>query len=212
MRPKRSPDSGTGTGGSSGQPTPAPTPEPSPTPAPAPEPTPSPTPNDQGGTPPSGYVPVDQLRAVAAERDRLKREADERSTEEAKKQGEWQTLAEKNEAKAKTFEQRFMTTARRAAFVSKIASQVVDPDAAYKLALADGLLADVKVDDDGNADVGAIDSAVKKAVETYKFLKAGNGSFGGDRSGQQPEPAPNLANASPRERMRVAYESTARRG
>lgn len=181
-----------GAGGSGSPATPTPQ-QPTPTPA-AQQPSPAPAqptqqqPSAQGGTP-EGFVPIDQLRAVTAERDRLNREKEERETETQRQQGEWQKLAEKNEEKAKTFESRFLATARRAAFVASAAKggNIADPEAAYKLALTDGRLNDVKVDDDGNAEESVIAKAVEDTLKAYAFLKSGNGSFGGERSGNQPE-------------------------
>lgn len=141
-------------------------------------------------TAPEGFVPAEQLRAVAKERDDLKKQQDEAETKRAEEQGEWQKLAEKREGEAKAWQDRFVSTARRAAFVAAAATgkvRAADPDAAYKLALADGLLNDVKVDDEGNADATAIAAAVKTTIDTYEFLKPGSGSFGGERGNAQPE-------------------------
>jgi hypothetical protein len=182
-------DSGTGGGGGSApQPTGTPQ-EPSQAPAGGTSQAAAQQPTQAVSAAPEGFVPVDSLRAVTAERDRLKREADDRETESQKKQGEWQAVAEKNDAKAKDFEARFLTTARRAAFVAEAAKagKVSDPMAAYKLALTDGLLNDIPVTDDGEAEQRAIAKAVEKITESYGFLKSGAGSFGGERSGQQPE-------------------------
>ena len=158
---------------------------------------------------PPGYVPADNLRAVAEERDALKRERDEAERKKAEDEGRWQELAGTEKQKREAAEQRFIAVARRAAFVSQASKEgVTDPEAAYKLAVADGLLNDVKVDDDGNADVKAIAEAVKSAQGTYKFLKR-DGSFGGERGGQ-PEPDASDPNLSSRERMRRAFSTSGR--
>lgn len=178
---------------------------------------PPPTAQSQQQGTPEGFVPRDSHLAVTRERDELKRQIDAQETERQKQQGEWQKLAEKHEGEAKAWKGRFESTARRAAFVATAASskdRIADPDAAYKLALADGLLNDLKVDDDGNVDSKAVDEAVKSTIGKYAFLKAGSGSFGGERSGQQPDNAPDLAKMSPRERMEygIAQDTRARTG
>lgn len=121
------------------------------------------------------------------ERDELKNQQTAKEEEEAKKRGEFEELAQKREAERDEWKTRFTLTARRSAFIAAIANDVNDAEAAYKLASADGLLNDVKVSDDGTAEGDAIAKAKKTTLETYKFLKRGSGSFGGDRSGQQPE-------------------------
>jgi hypothetical protein len=192
---KRSPegDAGAGSGGS-GSPTPTGTgqqpgdkPATPPASPPAPQAPATPAAPSTGSTAaPEGYVPSDQLRAVVQERDALAAEKRKREEDDAKAKGEFEELASKREQERDLWKSRFVTTARRSAFVASIAKDVQDAEAAYKLALADGLLNDVKVDDDGNADAEAVKKAVKTTTDTYKFLK-GSGSFGGERSGQQPE-------------------------
>lgn len=205
--------SGAGGSGSSGTQQPPPTPQ-GDQQQPPPTPNPQQPSSDQGTKPPEGYVPADQLRAVAAERDRLAREKQEREEADQKAKGEFEAIAQKREQERDEWKARFTTTARRSAFIAKIAAQVADPEAAYKLAQADGLLKDVKVDDDGNADAKAIDEAVKTTTDTYKFLKSAGGSFGGERSGQHPDSGPDLAKMSPRERMEygIAQDTRARAG
>lgn len=191
MHPKRGPEEGTGSGssGSTTPPPPADQQQPSQAqPQTPPQQQQGPTTPPEGSqTPPPGFVPADQLRAVVAERDRLAAEARQREEDEAKAKGEWEGVAQKREQERDEWKNRFITTARRSAFVAAIANDVNDAEAAYKLALADGFLNDVKVGDDGNADERAIADAKKSTLDRYKFLKRGAGSFGGDRSGQQPE-------------------------
>jgi hypothetical protein len=198
-------DGGAGAGTGAGEPTPTPQAQPEPTP---PQGEPEPTAQVNVNVPP-GYVPAANLQAVVAERDRLAREAREREEATAKEEGRWQELAEKNETRAKAAEERVTRVARRSAFVSAASKAgVTDPEAAYKLALADGLLNDVNVDADDNADAGAIAKALEAAQKTYKFLKR-DASFGGERGGQ-PEADASDPNLSTRERMRRAYSSTGR--
>ena len=187
MKPKRGPEEGTGSGsGSSTPPPPADDQQQPPVTPPATPPATTQPPAQNGGVP-DGYVPIEQFRAVTRERDELKTTQTRAEEEAAEKRGEFEQLAQKREQERDEWKNRFTTTARRSAFVSAIAPDVADADAAYKLAAADGLLNDVKVDDNGNADPTAVKAAVKTTLDTYKFLKRGAGSFGGDRSGQQPD-------------------------
>lgn len=163
-------------------------------PPPQPDTASQPTP----GTTPEGLVPIEQLRAVTAERDRLNREKEESERKKAEDEGRWQELAEKNDAKAKAAQERFEATARRAAFVAAISGKASDPMAAYKLALADGRLNDVAVSDDGEADEKPIAGAIDETLKKYPMLKSGAGSFGGERGGAQSDNTgfdPNKADA-----------------
>lgn len=178
-RPKLDEAPADGAGGSSA---PAqPTQEPS-------QPAPAQQPSQSQQQTPEGFVPKESLNAVTAERDRLKREAEERDREKAEAEGRWQELAQKNDDKAKSFESKFLATARRAAFVAAASGKASDPMAAYKLAIADGLLDDVKVSDDGEAEEKPIADAVDVTLKKYAFLKSGAGSFGGERGSTQSEP------------------------
>lgn len=169
----------------------------------------------QAGTP-DGFVPRESHLAVTRERDDLKRQIDAQETERQKQAGEWEKVASKKDEEAKAWKTRFESTARRAAFVAAAATgkdQASDPDAAYKLAVADGLLNDLKVDDDGNVEAEAVTKAVKATIDKYDFLKSkGNGSFGHDRSGTQPDSAPDLSKMSSREKMEygIAQDMKAR--
>ena len=164
---------------------------------------------------PPGYVPSESLRAVTAERDRLAREAQERTEAEQTAKGEWEKVAEgRTKERDKAIGERdewkgkFLSVARRAAFIADIAPQTTDAAAAYKLALVDKFVDDIDVDDDGNANPEKVKAAVKKTLDTYKNLAKPKG-FGGDRSGQLPEsPGDPSAPMSARERMRRGYEST----
>jgi hypothetical protein len=152
-------------------------------------------------------VPVESLRAVTAERDRLAAEARQRTEDEQKAKGEWESVATKREQERDEWKTRFTSVARRSAFIAKIGPQVPDAEAAYKLAHADGLLDKIDVDNDGNANAGHIDEAVKKTLETYKSIFGKSASFGGERSGQQPETGKVPDDIGGRERARRYYES-----
>lgn len=163
------------------------------------------------GTTPEGFVPIDQLRAVTAERDSLKRATDEAERKKAEDEGRWQELAEKNAAQAKEERARFEATARRAAFVAAISGKASDPMAAFKLAHSDGLLSDVKVSDDGEADEKPITEAIDATLKKYPMLKAGAGSFGGERGGTQSETTGvDVAKMSSRERMEYGIAQEAK--
>lgn len=156
------------------------------------------TPPPAQGTPPagppatgngedrSGYIPRDRFDQVNGELAALRKEKEERERADLEAKGEHQKLAEAEKAKREAAEARAVNIARRAAFVAAASGKVADPEAAYKLAAADGLLNDLDVDDDGNAkDAKRPGQIVDEIVKRYEFLKVKNsgGSFGDDRSG-----------------------------
>jgi hypothetical protein len=120
----------------------------------------------------------------------LRREKEEREAKELADKGEHQKLAESEKAKREAAEARATTIARRSAFVAAASGKVTDPEAAYKLAQADGLLSDLGVDDDGNAkDPKQPAAIVESVLKAYEFLKVKNGTgrdFGGPAGGNQP--------------------------
>lgn len=139
-----------------------------------------------GGEDRSNWIPRDRFDAVNTEREQLRREKEEREKADLEAKGEHQKLAEQEKAKREAAEARAVSIARRASFIGAAAGKVADPEAAYKLALADGLLNDLDVDDDGNAkDPKRPGAIVDDVVKRYEFLKPKNGdrSYGGDRSG-----------------------------
>lgn len=130
-----------------------------------------------------------------------KRQADEaqKATDEAAKRGEFDTARQKLEddvkaekEKTKAESERATRIARRAAFISVASQKVADASAAYKLALADGMLDKLEVDDEGEPnDPKAVEAIVAELVKKYEFLKGGSGrNFGtptdGSPNGGQP--------------------------
>lgn len=153
-------------------------------------------------------MPAEQLREVAKERDDLKKAAADAEEAAQVKRGEWEGVAQKRETERDEWKGKFFTVGRRAAFVAAIATQVPDATAAYKLAVADGLLKDVKVDDEGEADSKQIAEAVKTTMDRYKSIFGKSRSFGGER-GAQGAPQSDDPNTpiSPRERLRRHHEA-----
>jgi hypothetical protein len=144
-----------GQGGASGQP-----------------PTSGEAPKSGSTEPPAGYVPAESLRAVTAERDKLKRAADEAERKKLEAQGEHEKLAATEKERADAEAAKGLRIARRAAFISVAAGKVADPAAAFTLARDAGLV-EYEVDDDGAPkDVKAVEAALAEVVKRYPFLKA----------------------------------------
>lgn len=104
-----------------------------------------------------------------------------------------------------------MTIARRAAFIAAASGKVSDPEAAYKLANADGLLNDLDVDDDGNAkDPKAPAGIVDTLVKSYEFLKPNDKArdFGGDRGGAGGAPAGDISKMGASDMLREAFRQS----
>lgn len=120
-----------------------------------------------------------------SEYSRLKKAEEDRVEADAKKRGDFEALNAQEKAKTAAAEERAAKIARRAAFISKAVDKVADAEAAFKLALADGMLNDLEVDDDGNAkDPKAIEKVVDELVKRYEFLKStGNSRSFGDPTG-----------------------------
>ena len=111
--------------------------------------------------------------------------------------------------KREAAEARVVAVARRSAFVSAAAGQVADPEAAYKLAVADGMLDDLDLDEDGNAkDPKAAGKIVEALTKTYSFLAAPNNrSFGEPKNGQPPGPPADLSKLSSRQLLELGYST-----
>jgi len=205
------PEAGSGTGAGAGQaPADAGT-APAATPAAAPQGigTAPAAPAAQAGQPePSGEqtVPYSRFKEVVDQNNALTKAQKDRDDATAKEQGKWQELATKREQERDALAARFVTTAKRSAFVSAIAAQVADAQAAYILARDSGLLDAIEVDDDGNPkDAKAVAEAVKQTIERYKFLKVDSRTFGQDRGGVGGSPTPNTDKLSARELMAAGY-------
>ncbi len=178
--------------------------------------------NGGGGAPAqpedrSSWIPRGRFDEVNTELARLRKADEERAAAEATKNGEFQKLHDAEKAKREAAELRAVNIGRRAAFIAAASGKVQDPEAAYKLAAADGLLSDLEVDDDGNAkDAKKPGSIVDEVVKRYEFLKAtekNDRSFGGDRSGAggQGNAGFDPGKASARDMLRVGYETGSRK-
>lgn len=164
-------------------------------------------PAGDGGAPvvvPPGYVPSESLRAVTAERDRLKKAADDAEAAKLTANGEHEKLAAQEKTKREEAEARAERVARRAAFLAGASGKVADPEAAYKLAVADGLVA-FKVDEEGiPEDPKAVETAVTEIGKRYPFLK-GKGTatsdFGNDHGGTTAGAPVDVEKMTPMEKM-----------
>ena len=142
----------------------------------------------------SGWIPRQRFDEIIernrqyeeAERKRQEAEA-QKATDDAAKRGEFDTARQKLEddvkaekEKTKAESERATRIARRAAFISVASQKVADASAAYKLALADGMLDKLEVDDEGEPnDPKAVEAVVTELVKKYEFLKGGSGrNFG----------------------------------
>lgn len=179
--------------------------------APAPG-TPPPAGGSGGGEPDrSGWIPRDRFDTVNAELQKLRSAEEERQRQDLEAKGEHEKLAAAEKAKREQAEQRALAIARRAAFIAAAAGKVSDPEAAYKLANADGLLNDLEVDDDGNAkDAKKPGAIVDDLVKAYEFLKPTTKTrdFGGPNGGQGGQPAGDPSKMSADELLRGAYAAS----
>jgi hypothetical protein len=159
---------------------------------PAPPATGQPPAPPAGGAPPtgqppedrSGWIPRERFESQAQELRRFQEAEQKRRDDEAKARGDFEALNAAEKAKTAEAEERAVKIARRAAFISKAATKVADADAAYKLAAADGMLNDLKVNDEGDPDdPKAVDKIVDALIAKYEFLK------GTDKSRSFGEPA-----------------------
>jgi hypothetical protein len=167
---------------------------------------PAQNPPASGGQPPvpPGYVPAESLRAVTAERDRLKKAHDDAEAAKLTANGEHEKLAAQEKTKREEAEARAERVARRAAFLAGSSGKVADSEAAYKLAVADGLVG-FKVDEEGiPEDPKAVEAAVAEVTKRYPFLK-GKGTptndFGNDHGGTQPGAPVDVEKMTPVEKM-----------
>jgi len=157
--------------------------------------TPAPKPPDPPAQPappnpsPEQTVPYARFEEVARENRALKAAEEARQTEEEKRQGNFEKLSEKEKAAREAAEERALRFARRAGFVSQATGKVVDVDAAYTLAQAQGMLDEVEIDDEGNVkDPPKIDGVITELLKRHEFLKviASRKDFGDHKGGQSP--------------------------
>lgn len=187
---------------------------------PAPPATGTPAPPAQGGTGApaapaedrSGWIPRERFDQVNSEYGRLKKAEDERVAKEAKDRGDFEALHKQEQEKTAAAEAKATRIARRGAFVSRAAGKVTDAEAAFKLADADGMLSDLEVDDEGNADPKKVDKIVDSLIEKYEFLKGNvNGRTFGDPAGGNGGTPPDTSKMDARDMLRAGYAEPRRR-
>lgn len=148
------------------------------------------------GTPPtedrSGWIPRQRFDEVNSRLQALEAAEAKKQEDEAKKRGDFEKIDAAQKQKIADAEARAVRIARRAAFIAKASGKVADPEAAFKLALADGDLEALDVDDDGNAkDPKAVEKIIDELTKRYEFLKADGkrrdfGQPAGGNGGGQP--------------------------
>jgi len=181
------------------------------TPPPAPPATGAPAGNGEDR---SNWIPRDRFDAVNGELAAIKKAEADRAEADLKAKGDHEKIAESEKAKREAAEARATNIARRAAFIGAAAGKTADPEAAYKLAVADGLIADLDVDDDGNAkDPKAAEKIVEEVTKRYEFLKPtkADKSFGGDKSGAGGGPELDPSKMSARDMLSAGYAANAGR-
>lgn len=160
----------------------------------------------------SGWIPRERFDQVNSEYARLKKAEDDRVAKEAKERGDFEALHKQEQEKTAAAEAKAVRIARRGAFVARAAGKVSDADAAYKLAEADGMLSELEVDDDGNADPKKVDAIVDKLIEKYEFLKGtGNTRTFGDPAGGNGGAPPDTSKMDARDMLRAGYAEPKRR-
>jgi hypothetical protein len=163
-------------------------------------------------TPPSNdgnMIPKARFDEVNREYQRILKAQEEKDRKDAEAKGEFEKLAasereraEKEAKRASETEAKALAFARRAGFVSAASGKVADPQAAYKLAVADGLLEGLEVTDDGDVDADKVTKIVEKLVEAYPFLAGQTRNpFGGPSGGNQPSPPIDPSKLSPRQKI-----------
>ena len=167
------------------------------------------------GTPPvqdpdrSGWIPRERFDDVNRKLADLTAAEQKRTEDEAKKRGDFEALAAGEKTKREEAEARAARVARRAAFIAKASGKVQDPDAAYKLAAADGMLNDLEVDDEDDAkDPKAVEKIVDELVKRYEFLKSTDKSrsFGDAAGGQNGAPI-DTSKMTGSDMLRAGYSS-----
>lgn len=187
-------------------------------------PAPPAAPAGGGGVPPAPpappadgpTVPYERFKAQGDELARYKAAEAERTEADAKKRGDYEALDKASKEKLAEANAKAERIARRAAFVSKAAGKVADAEAAYKLAVADGKLETLKIDDDGNVtDDKAVETIIAELLKSYEFLKVGSKNFGepaGGNGAAGADPKPPEGRGSGRDMLRVGYEQLQHKG
>lgn len=155
-------------------------------------------------------IPKTRFDEVNTAYQKLVKAQEEAARKDAEAKGEFEKLAaaerekaDKEKTRAEAAEGRATMFARRAGFVSVASGKVADPQAAYKLAVADGMLDAIEVTDEGDTDPEKLGKVVEKLVEKYPFLVGGQRpqAFGGTANGNTPAPALNPASMSSKSKI-----------
>jgi hypothetical protein len=167
-----------------------------------------------GGDGEPGPIPYVRFKEVNDELARRRAADEKRERDELTAKGEHEKVATQEREKREAAEARAVTIARRAAFMGKAAGKVADPEAAVKLAQADGLLG-FDVDDDGAPkDAKAVDAAVDEITKRYPFLKAQGAAtrdFGNGHGATGGAPAVDIEKLSPVQKMELGISQGAGR-
>lgn len=162
-------------------------------------------------TPPEQTVPYARFAEVNEGYQKLLKAEEERKTKELADKGEHAKVAEREKARADSAEEAKVKIGRKAAFVAAASGKVSDVSAAYKLAVADGLLLPLELDDEGEPkDDKVLGGVIDKLTKTYEFLKPGTKNFGAPAGGNGPSdgsPEPKTS----RDMLRQGYADLARR-
>lgn len=118
-------------------------------------------------------IPKSRFDEVNREYQRMKAAEERRIADDLKAKGEHEKLAEQERAGREKAQSAMKSLARRTAFVEAAAGRVSNVQTAVKLALVDGMLDELEVDDDGQITKGDASKIVEKmlADEQYAFLK-----------------------------------------
>lgn len=151
-----------------------------------------------------GTIPYARFKEVNDELAKLRRAEEARTNAELTAKGEHEKVAAAEKTKREEAERRAERVARRAAFMAGASGKVQDVEAAFKLALTDGLLA-FDVDEEGSPkDAKAVEAAVAEVTKRYPFLK-GQGTpdrdFGGNHGGTGPAAGQDPDKMTPLEKM-----------
>lgn len=180
--------------------------------------TPPPDPSGGGGgapipEPQGESIPYARFAQVNAERSALLKEKEEREAVDQKAKGEHEKLYETEKGKREAAEARVLSIARRSAFIGVAAATAADPEAAFKLASADGMLDDVVIDENGSADPKVVAKIVEDLLKRYEFLRAApkDRNFGDPKDGQTPAPSGDLSKLSTRQMLELGFTQSSGR-
>lgn len=158
-----------------------------------------------------GPVPYARFQEVNAELQRRKTADADRERKDLEAKGEHEKLARTEREGREIAEAKALRIGRRAAFVSAAAGKVADVNAAATLAIADGMLEGIELDDDGNVTKGDTGKLIDKVLERYPFLKAAaaNRATGAPLGGAGANPQ-DAEKMTPDERLRAGVAESMR--